>query len=57
MNEKEIRNKIKKIEEQLAAIDITLINYDYYDKLLDIHRKLWDLLYFKLNEEKTFLLK
>ncbi len=57
MNEKDIREKLKKIEEKLVSLDITLINYDYYDKLLEIHKKLWDLLYFKLNQEKTFLLK
>ena len=57
MNEKEIREKIKKVEEQLKALEISVINFDYYNKLLDIHKKLWDLLYFKLNQEKTFLLK
>ena len=56
MNEQEIRDQIKDVEEKLKA-DIILLNYDYYDKLLDIHKKLWDLLYFKLNQEKTFLVK
>lgn len=56
MNEQEIRKQIKNVEEKLK-VDVALLNYDYYDKLLDIHKKLWDLLYFKLNQEKTFLVK
>jgi len=56
MNEGEIREKIKEVEEKLKE-KVTLLNYDYYDKLIDIHKKLWDLLYFKVNQEKTFLLK
>lgn len=57
MNEKEIKNRIMEVEQQLKTLKISMINYDYYDKLLDIHKKLWDYLYFKLNQEKTFLLK
>lgn len=56
MNEQEIRTKIKDIEEKLK-IDINATNFDYYLKLLEIHSKLWDLLYFKINQEKTFLIK
>ena len=52
----EIRKKIKEVEEKLK-MDLTMLNYDYYDKLLDIHKKLWDLLYFKINQEKNFLVK
>lgn len=56
MNEEEIKEKIREVEEKLKE-KVTLLNYDYYDKLLDILRKLWDLLYFKTNQEETFLLK
>lgn len=53
----EIKRQIKKIEKLIVETEITLLNYDFIDKLLDIHQKLWGLLYFKLNEEKDFLRK
>lgn len=53
---KTIKQLEKEIEEKLE-VDVALLNYDYYDKLLDIHKKLWDLLYFKLNQEENFLVK
>ena len=56
MNEEEIKAQIKEVEEKLKET-VTVLNYDYFDRILDIHRKLWDLLYFKVNSEKTFLLK
>ncbi len=56
MNEKEIRDKIKEIEERLK-IDINATNYEYYHTLLMIHTRLWDLLYFKTNQEENFLVK
>ncbi len=56
MNEKEIEEKINEVEKQLGE-KLTILNYDYYDKLLEIHKKLWDLLYFKINQQETFLLK
>jgi len=56
MNEEEIKNKIEEIREKLK-VEVTCVNYDYYDKLLDIERKLWDLLYFKTNQEKNWLVK
>ena len=56
MNEKEIKEKIKEVEEQLEQ-EVNILNCDSYDKLLDVHKKLWDLLYFKINQEGTFLLK
>ncbi len=56
MKEEEIKKKIEEVEEKLKE-DVTLLNYDYYDKLLDIHKKLWEMLYFKVNLEKTYLLK
>lgn len=52
-----IEKQIKKIEKLIVETEITLLNYDFIDKLLDMHRKLWDLLYFKLNQEKDFLKK
>jgi hypothetical protein len=51
-----IKKRIKQVEEELLK-EVNPTNYDYYDKLLDIHRKLSDLLYFKVNLEKGFLLK
>ncbi len=57
MKEKEIREKIEEVELQLKVVKISMVNYDYYDKLLDIHKKLWDLLYFKLNQEENFLVR
>ena len=56
MNEKEIKKKIEEVEGQLKQ-KITMLNFDYYEGLLDIHNKLWDLLYFKKHQEKTFLKK
>ena len=56
MNEEEIKKQIKEVEEKLKET-VTMLNYDYFDKLLDIHKKLWEMLYFKLNLEKTYLLK
>lgn len=56
MDKEEILRKIKEIEISLKQTT-TIINYDFHDKLLDMHKKLWDLLYFKINQEKTFLIK
>lgn len=57
MEEKEIKQRINEVEEKLKVVELTLANYDFYDRLLDIHKKLWDLLYFKKNQEENFLLK
>lgn len=57
MEEENIKKRIIEVEKKLETLELTLVNYDFYDKLLDIHKKLWDLLYFKKNQEQTFLLK
>lgn len=57
MKEEQIKQRIIEVEEKLEKLELTLANYDYYDKLLDIHKKLWELLYFKKNQEGTYLIK
>lgn len=52
---KEIKKKIKEVEKQLIDTEINMASVEYYDKLLIIFHNLWDLLYFKLNQEKDFL--
>ncbi len=56
MDEKIIREKLKEVE-KLLEVKINLVNYDFYCKLLDIHHKLWNLLYFEKNEKENFLVK
>ena len=55
MNEEQLKQKIKEVERQLEISEINMVTIDYYDKLLQILHALWDLLYFKTNQEKTFL--
>jgi len=55
--EKLIKERIKEIEKVIFTTKVNPTNYDYIDKCLDILRKLWDQLYFKVNQEKTYLLK
>lgn len=57
MNQQQIKEKIKEIEKEIEMTEVNPTNYDYYDNLLDIHKKLWDFLYFKKNQEETFLIK
>ena len=54
ITEKELTEQIEKVEE-LMKIQITLLNYDFYETLFHIHSHLWSLRYFKLHQEKTFL--
>ncbi len=56
MKIEEIKKKIEEVDE-LLKMEITLINYDYYDKLLNIQENLWKLLYFELNEKKNYLIR
>jgi len=57
MNEEQIKSKIEEVEKQLANVVISMLNFEYYDKLLDIRHKLTDFLYFKVNQEENFLKK
>lgn len=57
MKEDQIKKKIEEIEKQIELCQINMVNAEYFDKLLEIHKKLWDFLYFKLNLEKTYLIK
>ncbi len=57
MNEEQIKKKIKEVEKLLEETKINPTNYDYYNKLIDIHTKLWTFLYFKKNQEATYLVK
>ena len=55
--EKELRKKIEEVEGIILNTKINYSNHDYIDKCLDILRKLWEQLYFKVNQEKNYLLK
>ncbi len=52
-----IRQKIQECEEELKKSKISMATSDGYIHLFEIHTELWKLLYFKLNQEETFLLK
>ncbi len=56
MKEEIIKKKIEEVDELLNQ-EITVINYDFYDKLLIIRESLWRLLYFEINERENFLIK
>ncbi|KKL94986.1 hypothetical protein LCGC14_1859110 [marine sediment metagenome] len=55
MDIKDTRKKIREIEDQLKSTKINMVSAEYYEKLLHIHSELWLLLYFKINQEKTYL--
>jgi len=57
IQEKDIRKKIEEVEEELKKIKITLVTTEAYRELIGIHKELWELLYFKLNQEENYLLK
>jgi len=57
IQEKDIRKKIEEVEEELKKIKITLVTAEAYRALIGIHKDLWELLYFKLNQEESYLLK
>lgn len=52
-----IRKKIKEAEDEIEKNKITLATADSYLRLIDIHKSLWEILYFKLNQEESYLLK
>ena len=51
----QIRKKIKEVEHQLEITEVNMVSVEYYKELLQTHQELWNLLYFKLHEEKTYL--
>jgi len=55
MKEK-IQQKIKEVEALLIKTKINPTTADYYHKLLEIADKLKDFLYFKVNQEKNWLI-
>lgn len=55
MKKKIIRLKINEVEKLLEQ-PITIINYDFYKKLLEIHNDLWSMLYFEVNSKENFLI-
>lgn len=55
--EEQLKKKIKEIEAIILTTKINPTNYDFIDKCLDILRKLWDQLYFKIHQEKNYLIK
>lgn len=57
MKSEKIKEQIEKVRELIISIEVNPTTYDYYDKLLDIERKLWDLMYFQENQEKNWLVK
>jgi len=57
MKQEEIKKKIEEVREKIISTEVDLVNYDYLDKLLDIEVKLWNMLYFHVNQEKGYLLK
>jgi hypothetical protein len=57
MNETQIRDKIKEVEKELVKVKISLAVAGDYFRLVELHRALWDLLYFKVNQEENCLLK
>lgn len=54
---KDIKNQIDNIRNLILSTKVTMLNYDYFDKLIDIERKLWDMLYFIKNQEDNWLIK
>lgn len=52
-----IKQKIKECEAEMEKNKITLATADSYLHLIDIHKSLFELLYFKLNQEEGYLLK
>ncbi len=52
---KELEKKLKQVEELLVHTNIDFNTYDFYDKLLSIHSKLLDLIYFDTNQREDFL--
>lgn len=55
MNLNKIKQKIKDVEEQLENTKIDMVTSEYYRNLLKIHSDLYDFLYFKIHNEKTYL--
>lgn len=53
----DIKKKIEEVRKIITSTEINPTTFDYYDKLLDIERKLWDMMYFKENQEKNWLVK
>ena len=52
-----IKEKIKETERELQKSKINIATADCYARLIEIHKALYDLLYFKVNQEETFLIK
>lgn len=52
-----IKKKIQETEQELEKNKITLATANEYEKLLEIYHELWELLYFKLHQEESYLLK
>ena len=52
-----IRKKIDQIRILILSTEINPTTCDYVDKLLDIERKFWDMMYFVENQEKNWLVK
>jgi len=57
MNEKQIKERIEQIESIIEKTEVTILNYDFVIRLMELHHLLWDFLYFKVNQEKDFLKK
>ena len=53
----EVKEKIQEIRKIMLETKVTMLNYEFIDKLLDIERKLWDLMFFIKNQEKNWLIK
>ena len=51
----QIKQKIKEVEHQLEITEVNMVSVEYYKELLIIYHELWELLYFKLHLEKTYL--
>ena len=52
-----LKEKITQIRKLIISTDVNPTTFDYVDKLLDIERKLWDMMYFIENQEKNWLVK
>lgn len=57
MTPKEIKKKIDEIRKSILGVEINPTTCEYYETLLDIERKLWDMMYFIENQEKNWLVK
>ena len=57
MNEKEVRQKIKEVEKEIEKNKVTMATAESFLRLIDVHKSLWEFLYFKLNQEENYLKK